>query len=63
MKLQTFQDLAISDAKVRSFLDTVGAVRDSGTTEELKSAMIFLQEAIFLKENFIFELFEIVIFG
>ena len=46
MKLQTFLDLAISDAKVRYFLDTVGTARDSGITEELKSAMMFLQEPI-----------------
>ena len=53
MKLQTFHDLAISDAKIRSFLDIVGATRDSGMIDELKSAMMFLQEQIssFKKNN------------
>ena len=58
MKLQTFHDLAISDAKIRSFLDTVGETSDSGMIDELKSAMMFLQEQIsslkkiILKMNF-----------
>jgi hypothetical protein len=56
MKLQTFLDLAISDAKVRYFLDTVGAARDSGMTEELKSAMMFLQEPISSVSKFLFRI-------
>jgi hypothetical protein len=47
MRKTTFQHLDLSDKSVESFLDLVGILRESGSIQDFKNAMTFLQERIF----------------
>ena len=47
MRKMTFQNLDLSDKSVESFLDLIGILRESGSIQDLKNAMTFLQKRIF----------------